>query len=205
MAKQIGKLDAKTTAFFCCDIQEKFRPMIKYFEEIVNMAGRLCRASKILNVPLVVTQQYPKGLGNTVAEIDVSHGTTFDKTRFSMSLPEVHKHLKEACPNLKSVVLFGVEAHVCVQQTALDLLEMNVEVHVAVDASSSRSNADRKFAFDRIRQAGGYITTCESVLFMLVQDSTHPHFKDVQKCILEQGPLQGLVFNDMEPRAEEKS
>ena len=194
--QRIGTLTAETTAFFLCDIQEKFRSSITYFPEICLVAQRLVTAASSLDIPVVATEQYPKGLGRIVAEIDttkVGVFKVFEKTKFSMSIPEVHDYLKEHRPTLKSVVLFGIEAHVCVQQTALDLLEMNYEVHVIVDSTSSRSMTDRMFAFDRIRQSGGFITTSESILFMLVKDSKHPKFREVQKLIMESAPDQGLT------------
>eukprot|EP00794_Sanderia_malayensis_P019487 gene19487-21412_t len=191
-AKKVGKVFADTTAFFLCDMQEKFRPTIKYFPEIITVAKRLVQAASILKIPVVATEQYPKGLGNTVNEIDVSNATVFPKTVFSMLTPEVEEHLK-GYPDTKSIVLFGIEAHVCIQQTALDLLEKNYEVHVVADSCSSRSMTDRMFAFERIKQCGGFITTSESILFMLLKDAKHPNFRQVQSLVMTSAPDSGLL------------
>lgn len=197
-SRSIGKLVKESTAFFLCDIQEKFRPSISYFSEIVVVAQRLLKAAKILDVPVVATEQYPRGLGNTITELadllkDNENSKIYEKTCFSMSSEAILSDLKKKNPSIKSVVLFGIEAHVCVQQTALDLLEKGFEVHLIADSSSSRSMTDRMLAFERIRQAGGFITTSESVLFMLLKDAKHPNFKEVQKLIMESAPYQGLA------------
>ncbi|XP_065674666.1 isochorismatase domain-containing protein 2 [Hydra vulgaris] len=191
--RHVGKLSLESTAFLLCDIQEKFRSSIQYFSEICVVAQRLVTAANLLDIPVVGTEQYPKGLGHIVEEIDTSKMKVFEKTKFSMSLPEVHSYLEEVRPNLKSVVLFGIEAHICVMQTALDLLEKNYEVHIVVDCSSSRTMTDRLFGFERIRQSGGFITTSEAVLFMLLQDAKHPKFREVQKLVMESAPFQALV------------
>ena len=109
MAARVGKLSTDTTVFFLCDLQDKFRPAIKYFAEICTVANRLCSASKILEIPLVVTEQYPKGLGSTVPEVDIEHGKTFPKTIFTMCTEPVRDHLNSVRPNAKSFVLFGLE------------------------------------------------------------------------------------------------
>jgi len=192
-AARIGKVCSETSAFFLCDIQEKFRSGIRYFPEICTVAQRLSVASKHLEIPLIATEHYPKALGHIVPEINIEHAKVFPKTLFSMLTPEVKDHLKETQPNLKSVVLFGIEAQMCIQQTALDLLENNYEVHVIADASSSRAMVDRMFAFERIRQSGGFITTSEAILFMLLKDAKHPKFREIQKLIMESAPYQGLT------------
>ena len=190
---KIGKLSMENTVFLLCDIQEKFRGKIKYFEEIIIVARRLITAAKIMDIPVVATEQYPQGLGKIVSDLETKNVTVFDKTLFSMATPEVEKYLKEVCQNLKSLVLFGIEAHVCVQQTALDFLEKGYDVHVIADSTSSRSMTDRMIAFERIRQSGGFITTSESILFSLLKDAKNKKFREVQKLVLESSPEQGLV------------
>lgn len=93
-----------------------------------------------------------------------------------------------------SVVLFGIEAHVCVQQTALDLLRMGYDVHVVADGTSSQNESDRAFAFERLRQCGAFITTYESVLFQLLGDAKHPHFKLVQPIFKTPRVANGLTL-----------
>uniref|UniRef100_A0A8C9FFF9 Isochorismatase domain-containing protein 1 n=1 Tax=Pavo cristatus TaxID=9049 RepID=A0A8C9FFF9_PAVCR len=133
----LGNLTPSSTVFFCCDMQERFRPAIKYFGDIISVGQRLVCA-RLLGIPVIVTEQYPKGLGSTVQEIDLTGAKlVLPKTKFSMVLPEVEAALAEI-PGVRSVVLFGVETHVCIQQTALELIGRGLEVHIVADATSSR-------------------------------------------------------------------
>ncbi|KAF5913478.1 hypothetical protein HPG69_017096 [Diceros bicornis minor] len=144
----LGNLTPSSTVFFCCDMQERFRPAIKYFGDIISVGQRLLQGARILGIPVVVTEQYPKGLGSTVQEIDLTGvKLVLPKTKFSMVLPEVEAALAEI-PGVRSVVLFGVETHVCIQQTALELVGRGIEVHIVADATSSRSMMDRMFALE---------------------------------------------------------
>lgn len=188
-----GDLLPSRCMFFMCDIQERFRAAISCFDAVVENARRLAAASKILNVPLVVTEQYPKGLGKTVAEISIEHATgVVEKTKFSMVVPEVEALLKAHPEKVDQIVVFGVETHVCVQQTVLDLLKRGFEVFLVADASSSRSKTDRTFALDRLRTAGAIVTTTESILFQLVADKDHPNFKEIQSLVKVLPPDAGL-------------
>ena len=193
ISRNIGKLSVENTAFLLCDIQERFRISLKYFDEMCVVAKRLVTAAKLMDIPIVATEHYPKGLGKIVSELDTENIKVFDKTLFSMATPGLKEHLKEVSPNLKSVVLFGNEAHICLQQTALDFLEQDFDVHVTADCTASRSMTDRMIAFERIRQSGGFITTSESVLFSLLKEAKNPKFREVQKLVLEPAPEQGLV------------
>ncbi|CAB4023423.1 isochorismatase domain-containing 2-like [Paramuricea clavata] len=191
-AQRLGKLLPKTTAFFLCDMQESFRSSIRYFPEVIQVAKRMVETAKIMDIPMIATEQYPKGLGKTVNEIDMTGITAYPKTVFSMLIPEVEEKLKELS-DVKSIVLFGIEAHVCVQQTALDLLERNYDVHIVADGVSARSMTDRMFSFERLRQSGAFITTSESVLFGLLGNAKHPNFKEVQALVKTSSPDSGLL------------
>ncbi|RWS08472.1 mitochondrial associated endoribonuclease MAR1-isochorismatase superfamily-like protein [Dinothrombium tinctorium] len=196
MACKIGKLVCKETALFLCDMQEKFRNTIQYFPEIVQVSSRLLKAAKILDIPVVVTEQYPKGLGSTVPEIGLSEFPDIQpiaKTQFSMLTEDVIKKMETDWPSIKSVVLCGIETHVCVQGTCLSLLEKGFDVHVVVDACSSRTMVDRMFSFDRMKAAGAWLTTSESVILGLLGGSSHPKFKECQKLILSPAPDSGLL------------
>ncbi|XP_067004768.1 isochorismatase domain-containing protein 1 [Anabrus simplex] len=190
-----GLLPQKNTAFFLCDLQEKFRPAMLHFEQIVEVANKLVQTSKILDVPLVVTEQHPKGLGHTVPELDVSHACgVFPKTKFSMVTPDVSPLLSTLCGGqLQCVVLFGVEAHVCVEQTAAELTARGFQVHVVADACTSRSQEDRLLAFQRLKQIGCFITTSETVIFKLLGDKEHPNFADIRPLIKTTSPNTGLA------------
>ncbi|KAH9403530.1 Isochorismatase domain-containing protein 2, mitochondrial [Tyrophagus putrescentiae] len=183
VCRSVGQLAARQTAVFLCDLQEKFRPNIQYFDPIVEVSSRLLRTAKILNLPVVVTEQYPKGLGRTVAELglaDFPEIKPVEKTQFSMLTSD-------------SIVLCGIEAHVCVQGTALQALDNGFEVHIVVDGCSSRSMVDRMFAFQRLKAAGAWLTTSEAVILGLVGDASHPKFREVQKLIMQSAPDSGLL------------
>jgi len=196
---KLGKIIPGNTCLFLCDLQEKFRNGIQYFPEIVENSSRLLRAFKILELPIICTEQYPKGLGHTVAELGVAEHNVpvFDKTKFSMCLPPIEEIIKDK--EIKSIILCGIEAHVCVQQTALDLLEKGMDVHVVVDACSSRSMVDRMYAFDRMRDSGAFLTTSEAVILGLAGGSSHPSFKQLQKIIWESAPDTGLLPARQQP------
>ncbi|KAE8635457.1 hypothetical protein XENTR_v10002628 [Xenopus tropicalis] len=189
----LGNLTPASTVFFCCDMQERFRPAIKYFGDIISVGQRLLQGARILGIPVIATEQYPKGLGSTVQELDLTGvKLVLPKTKFSMVLPEVEAALAET-PGVRSVVLFGVETHVCIQQTALDLIGRGVEVHIVADATSSRSMMDRMFALERLARNGIIITTSEAILLQLVADKDHPKFKEIQNLIKASAPESGLL------------
>ncbi|XP_002128918.2 isochorismatase domain-containing protein 1-like [Ciona intestinalis] len=188
----LGNLEASSSVVFCCDMQERFRPAIKYFDEIVQVGGRVVKAAQILNIPLVVTEQYPKGLGNTVKELNISDPNVLAaKTKFSMLTTEVETYLRSN--QFKSVLLFGVEAHVCVQQTAIDLISRGYEVHLVVDATSSRSLSDRQLAYQRLHKLGVFVTSAETILLQLVADKNHEKFKEIQNLVKVLPPDSGLT------------
>lgn len=136
----IGRISPKSSVLFLCDMQEKFRKTIKFYPQIIEVSKRLLQAAKLLDIPIVATEQYPKGLGPTVSELDLKLANVpiFTKTCFSMCVGDVLGHVKSLAPEAKSVILCGIETHACILQTTLDLLEKNYDVHVIVDACSSR-------------------------------------------------------------------
>lgn len=184
-AYRVGRLRSETCVFFLCDIQERFRPLIYRMPSVIHVAQIMVRSAKILDIPLIITEQYPQRLGNIVSEIDTSYGFKFAKTKFSMYSKEVEDKLKSFNRDLKSVVLFGIEAHVCVQQTAFDLLESGFDVHVVADGTSSQRHFDRMIALERMKQSGVFVSTSESILFELMRDSKHSHFKEISALFKE--------------------
>ena len=123
-AARLGRIAPQDTALFICDVQERFRPVISGFPAVVDTSRRMARAAQALELPIIVTEQYPKALGNTVPELMevLPQGTPIvAKTDFSMCVPDVVTEL-EKLPGVKNILLTGIEAHVCVFQTALDLL-----------------------------------------------------------------------------------
>ncbi|KIJ70413.1 hypothetical protein HYDPIDRAFT_105126 [Hydnomerulius pinastri MD-312] len=187
---RVAKLVPEQTVFFLCDMQTRFKTAIYGFDELVLTINKMLKVAKVLGVPVVVTEQNPKGLGSTTSDIDVAslgdlHVATIEKSLFSMMIPEVKALLSER-PQIKSVVLFGIESHVCVLQSALDLLQEGYDVHVIADGVSSCNREEVPIALARIRQAGGYITTSESAAFQLQRDSGTPRFKAFSNVIKEE-------------------
>jgi len=190
-ARHVGKLSPATSCLLLCDIQERFSPLIYKTDTIVSTAQFLTSVGRALNIPVVATQQYTKAFGPTVSgcfadAADLEATPIFEKKLFSMLTPEVRDHL--ARPEMKdrtSYVLFGIEAHVCVQQTCLDLLERGHDVHVVVDGVSSQQPLDREVALQRMAGAGAFLTTAQSAAFMLLQSADHPNFKAVSKLVIE--------------------
>ncbi|KAM9806352.1 isochorismatase domain-containing protein 2 isoform X2 [Syngnathus typhle] len=188
----IGRLSTKDTVLLLCDMQEKFRPNIFQFTNIVSNAARLLQASRILGIPAILTEQYPKGLGPTVPELGAEGLTAHAKTSFTMMIEEVQKEM-QALGNPKQAILCGIEAHACIACTVFDLLEKGTEVHIVSDAVSSRSQTDRLFALSRLKQSGAFLTTTEAVLLQLVQGAKHPNFKEIQQLMMQPSPDTGLL------------
>lgn len=192
---RVTRSDPETTCLLLCDVQEKFRSAIYKFGTVVTGAQRMVRAANELSVPYIVTEQYPKGLGHTVEEIDVSKAAAVvAKTDFSMIVPEVSAKLTEL--KAKDAIIVGLEAHVCVQQTTLDLLDMGYNVHLCVDAISSQSTTDRACGLHRAAGAGAFLTTTESVMMELIRSKDHPNFKAISTTLKETRPApdQHLEF-----------
>lgn len=140
------------------------------------------------------------GLGQTVEDLgDISGIPVIPKTSFSMVTKELERVI-DLSSGVDAIILCGIETHVCIQRTALDLLQLGIEVHCVADAVSSRSLVDRMFALERMRQSGVFITTSESVILGFMDGSEHPLFRDVQKLIIPKAPDSCLLS----PRAEER-
>merc|ERR1719277_405684 len=173
----LGRLQPGGVAFLLCDVQERFRDVIDSMPQVIAVAKTMIQGAEIYDIPMLVSEQYPKALLHTVAELDVSKAKVFEKTRFSMCTNEFLAHLEGL--KRKAIVVFGVEAHVCVQQTCLDLLARGYQVHVLADGVSSQRRFDREIAIERLRQSGAFITTCESVLFELLRSKDAAEFKQI--------------------------
>eukprot|EP00033_Pygsuia_biforma_P000677 GCRY01000796.1.p1 GENE.GCRY01000796.1~~GCRY01000796.1.p1 ORF type:complete len:197 (-),score=53.14 GCRY01000796.1:73-663(-) len=175
-----GRLLKDKTVFFVCDIQERFRDVIHCMPAVIETSNYLVKSANHLQIPVFVTEQYPKALGHTVSELELpSTALIKEKKVFSM-FPPLKDDLSQM-PERKSVVIFGVETHVCVYQTTMDLIAEGYDVHIAADAVSSQRPYDREFALDRLRQVGANVTTSESLLFDLLHEAEGPVFKEVSK------------------------
>ncbi|MFH1424753.1 MAG: hydrolase [archaeon] len=184
---KIGILKREKTAFVLIDLQEKFEPVINEFEKIKKNAEILIKASEILNIPLIVTEQYPKGLGKTVLELPENQEviekisfSCFDCDSFSKKLEEIDTSIPA---EIETLVLFGVEAHVCVLKTALDALALGKEVHVIADATSSRTAENTQIALERMRQSGCFIASTEMILFQLIKEAGNDEFKKISELV----------------------
>ena len=151
-------------------------------DETEENIAKLITGLRILDVPVLVSEQYPKGLGQTTYPIAAALGeyTPIEKTSFSCLDTESFVAALEAAGR-KTAVVFGIEAHVCVMHTVLGLLESGFSVHVAADCVTSRQEIDKETALRRMEKAGAVITTWETVLFELMGSSKAPEFREIQK------------------------
>jgi nicotinamidase-related amidase len=187
----VSRLDADRTTLVVIDVQEGFRKAIPGFDRVASAIATLIEGAEAIGVPIVVTEQYPKGLGETV--------------------PEVAEHLPEVAAPLEKVVfsaaeaegfdlegrdqalVCGVETHVCVNQTALDLLDAGVEVQVAEDAVGSRFEENKRVGLHKMERAGATLTSVETALFELLGRAGTDEFKRVQRLILDYAPNPEVV------------
>lgn len=177
-------MSAGDTGLLVIDVQEKLAPKIHGVETLLTNIAFLIDGAKLLGVPIQVTEQYPKGLGKTVPALAALLPAAAEKTAFSCcALPSVADDFRRAAR--PKVLLCGIESHVCVQQTALDLLALDFRVFIAADAVGSRYPIDHKFALRRLERAGCTITTAEAAVFEWTGGSDHPRFKAISKLVQE--------------------
>ena len=172
------------TAMLLVDVQERLFSHIHSNEMVEKYLLILLKGLKCLDVPILCNQQYTKGLGETIASVRTLLGetTVYEKCTFSCyKNDEVIETLKSL--QVKSVILAGVETHVCVLQTALDLLDAGFEVILSTDTMGSRKRSDHEIALRRMEQEGVRLSTSESLLFELLQSALHPKFKEVSALV----------------------
>ncbi len=177
-------LKKEFSALLIIDLQEKILPVIRNSDNVVENTIKLIKGFKTLRLPIYFTEQYPKGLGPTssriLSELDGYHA--IQKMSFSCFAAENLFHeFKQK--KLSQIIICGVESHVCVQQTVLDLLANDFQVNVAADAVSSRREFDFHIALERMRTLGAEITTTESILFELLEVCGTPEFKEISKIV----------------------
>lgn len=171
------------TALLVIDVQERLMPVINEQEKIIANTNKLLRGAEILGLETIVTEQYPKGLGNTCKEVELGNNPTIiEKVCFScMGSDAVTEQLK--LTNIKSLIICGAEAHICVLKTALEAVKHGYEVHVVADAIGSRTDENKQLAIKRMRHAGVFITSVEMILFMLLDKAGTDEFKAISKLI----------------------
>jgi nicotinamidase-related amidase len=177
-------LEPEQTALIVVDIQEKLLPPIFQKDQLLRNAQLLIRLASILEMPTLLTTQYSKGLGSTVPEISslIPNVPPIDKLMFSCFGSDTFcSTLKRLPGNRTSVLLCGMESHICVMQTALAALREGYLVHVASDAVSSRSEWNWKMGLDRMRAAGAVLSSTEMAIYELLRSSGAPPFKEMLK------------------------
>jgi isochorismate hydrolase len=177
-------LKPEITALLIIDIQERILPVINNYQQVVENTIKLIKGFKTIGLPMYYTEQYPKGLGPTISSIadELGELKPFNKMSFSCSgAGELFNEFKKK--NLTQIVVCGIESHVCVQQTVLDLIENNIQVNLAADAVSSRKEIDYKTSIERMRYHNTEVTTTESILFELLKVCGTPNFKEISKIV----------------------
>jgi nicotinamidase-related amidase len=166
------------------DLQEAFQPHIANWDRIVDRTRILIEAAKLLQLPFIVTEQYPKGLGRTVEPLRAILGDCRFHDKVAFSCPGDDSIKKEILRHQRSQVLIaGIETHVCIAQTAGDLLDLGLSPYLAVDTTGSRHERDAAVALQRMRDLGIVITTTEAAILELTGSSKHPRFREISRLI----------------------
>jgi len=171
-------LERGRTALVVVDVQEGFRPYAS-FAPVAEASAKLLEGARILALPVLVSEQYPKGLGHTAPEVGLAQEPRIEKTVFSAARADGFD-----IGGAEQALVCGIETHVCVSQTVHDLLGRGLEVHVAADAVCSRHEPDHERGLERMERAGAVVTTVEAALFELLERAGTPEFKAVQKLII---------------------
>ncbi len=182
--KGLGMPKRKGCALIVIDIQESFRPVIHKMERVIRNTGKLIRACHILGIPVILTEQYPRGLGKTLPEISglMPRVSPVEKTSFDcFGKEEFGKRLKEL--GVTDLILTGIESHVCVLKTALSARLNGYNVHAVTDALSSRRPGDHSSAVERMRQGGCFPVTTEMIMFQLLERSDQKEFSGIQSLV----------------------
>ncbi len=173
-------LSATDSVLLVIDVQEKLAPAVADQASVIERVAILMRAATRLGVPVLASEHYPQGIGHLVPELAAlaPEGTVFEKISFSCARqPGVLPRLREL--DRPQIVVCGMEAHVCVMQSALSLIEAGFQVCVVEDATGSRRHADRDAALERLRRAGGTVVTSEMVVFEWLERGDAPAFKEL--------------------------
>jgi nicotinamidase-related amidase len=169
-------------ALVVIDVQEAFAKAVQGFEEVAAQTAILVRGAKLLGLPVLVTEQYPRGLGDTVAPVREALGEDVErlpKTVFSAVRADGFD-----LQGRDQALVCGIETHVCVNQTVHDLLGGGVEVHVAADAVGSRTAANRDLGLRKMAESGAILTSVETALFELLGEAGSDEFKTIQKLVM---------------------
>ena len=181
----MAQLNLEDSLVLIIDVQEKLLNAVFNKEQVEKKSAIVAEAAKILGIPVVVTEQYPKGLGNTIPAVKnalAEDTEVFEKTAFSaLNNEEILEAIKKH--NKKQILIFGIETHICVSQTTAALRELGYEVSVIKDACGSRAEEEYLAGLERMKDNGAYIITTEIALFEWLKGAKHPNFKAVQALI----------------------
>ena len=178
------RIKRENSAGLLIDIQEKLFPHMDNKEALLRKSSILIEGLKVLDIPIVLTEQYPKGLGSTIEDLAalIDQGRPIEKIAFSCcDEPAVMQD--PVMQSRKTIIIFGIEAHVCVLQTVIDLREAGYTAVVVVDCISSRNPMDKRVALARMREEGAVITSCESILFELARIAGTEEFKAISRLV----------------------
>ncbi|NLB08966.1 MAG: isochorismatase family protein [Clostridiales bacterium] len=182
---KLPHLRRENAAVLIIDLQERLLPAMPDREPVLKNALVLAEMARTFELPLLCSEQYPRGLGPTAeplaTKLREQQALIIEKTSFSTVLPELLTRLEET--GRRQIIVSGVETHVCVFQTVRDLAARDYDVYVPWDAVNSRDPKNMAIALEQFRRMGVHITSTETVLFDLLQDSKDPHFKELQALI----------------------
>ncbi|MBU0526878.1 MAG: hydrolase [Candidatus Micrarchaeota archaeon] len=181
--KNLGILEREGTVFVLVDIQEKFIPAMSSIDETIANANILVKTSEILEMPLVVTEQYPQGLGHITEKVKLPEKKhLIEKMSFGcFGCDGFSEKIKEL--GARRIVLFGLESHICVLKTALEALNRDIEVHAVADSICSRKEKNTKIGLERMKQSGAFVVSTEMVLFQLMDRADTEEFKKIRSLI----------------------
>ena len=178
------RIDPNQTQALVVDIQDRLFPHINNNEQLLQNSITLIKGLKLLKIPFILNEQYPKGLGHTIKPIKelLKEEIAYEKVTFSCCQTDATMHAIKN-KNKKFIIVFGVEAHVCVLQSVLDLLEAGFAPVLVTNCIGSRDSNDKRVAIDRMTQAGAIPTTYESLLFELCASAKNSSFKEISKLV----------------------
>lgn len=176
-------LNRENAILLVIDIQDRLVPVMKNKDQVIQNTKVLLEGARQMDIPVIVTEQYPKGLGNTVEDIkkDLGDAQVFSKNSFTAYIDEVKSALKDI--GRKKIIIVGMETHICVYQTTRDLISDGYDVHIVRDAMASRTKENFLNGLDLMKNIGAVISNTETIVFDLLKKAGTPEFKIMSKLI----------------------
>lgn len=177
------ELNKKEALFLVIDIQEKLANVMDYKEQTVSNTKVLIEAGKLMDIPIIFTEQYPKGIGSTIEELkkDLDRPEVYEKNSFNAYIDDIKNAIDEK--KRKKIIIAGMETHICVMQTARELIAAGYEVFIARDAVCSRTKENFENGLEQMKDMGAIISNTEAIIFDLLKISGTPEFKALSKMI----------------------